>query len=272
MIAFIKRYPLVAFFAISYATFFGGFALLMAFPGAIPEDLWFLFIWGTALGALFVVAVTEGWAGVKAWARRIVRWRVSLIWYAVALGLTPLMRLAAYGLNLALGAPAPPAEAWGGLAEAPAAFIFIFLTIGIGEELGFRGYALPKLMERYSPLVAALILGVLRVIWHVPLFLAGDSLWVILMVLFGDVIFAWVFVNTRGSVLLALLLHSMFNASGEIFFPLFDGAYAEQQTMLLAIVFVVVGVVIAAIAGPTLTRRRAEQTDAAPAARPLIAK
>jgi membrane protease YdiL (CAAX protease family) len=253
MIAFIKRYPLVTFFAISYATFFGGALLLTV----VPEDLFPLFIYGTALGALFVVAVTERWAGVKAWASRIVRWRVGVIWYVVALGLTPLMRLAAYGLNLALGAPAPAPEAWVGLAEAPGAFVFIFLTIGLGEELGFRGYALPKLMERHSPLVAALILGVLRVIWHLPLFLfAGDSWWVVLMVLFGDVIFAWVFVNTRGSVLLALLLHSMFNASGEIFFPLFAGAYAEQQTMLLALVFVAVGGAIALVAGPSLARHR----------------
>jgi membrane protease YdiL (CAAX protease family) len=272
MLAFIKRYPLATFFAISYATFFGGFGLLMAFPGAIPEDFWFLFIWGTALGALFVVAVTEGWAGVKAWAGRIVRWRVGLIWYLVALGLTPLMRLAAYGLNLALGAPAPSAEAWGGWTEVPGAFIFIFLTIGIGEELGFRGYALPKLMERYSPLVASLILGGLRVIWHLPLFLAGDSPWVILMVLFGDVIFAWVFVNTRGSVLMALLLHSAFNASGEIFFPLFDGVYAEQQTMLLAIVFVAVAAVIAVVAGPNLSRTRIEPVAEAPMAKSVAAK
>lgn len=266
MTTFIKRHPLATFFAISYVTFFGGFALLAAFPGAIPEALWFLFIWGTALGALFVVAMTEGWAGVKTWAGRIARWRIGLIWYVVALCLTPLMRLAAFGLNLALGAPVPPAEAWGGWAEVPGAFIFIFLTIGIGEELGFRGYALPKLMERYSPLVAALILGALRVIWHVPLFLAGDSLWVVLMVLFGDVIFAWVFVNTRGSVLLAILLHSAFNASGEIFFPLFSGSSAEQQTILLAIVFVVVGAAIAAVTGPNLTRRHVEQTAEAPVA------
>jgi hypothetical protein len=111
-------------------------------------------------------------------------------------------------------------------------------------------------MEKHSPLMASLILGVGRVIWHAPLFLFGDSLWVILMVLFGDIIFTWVFQNTRGSVLMALLLHSVFNASGSIFFPLFEGAYAEQQTMLLAIVFVVVASVVALVTGPNLTRRR----------------
>ena len=269
IVGFIKRHPQITFWAISYATFFGGFALLVAFPGIIPEDLWFVFIWGTALAGLFVAAVTEGWAGVKTWASRIVRWRVGLIWYVVVLALTPLMRLAAFGLNLALGAPAPAPEAWAGFAEVPIAFVFIFLTIGLGEELGFRGYALPKLMEKHSPLVASLILGVGRVIWHAPLFLFGDSLWVILMVLFGDVIFTWVFQNTRGSVLMALLLHSVFNASGSIFFPLFEGAYAEQQTMLLAIVFVVVASVIALVTGPNLTRRRVE--PAAPVSMPAPA-
>jgi hypothetical protein len=64
----------------------------------------------------------------------------------------------------------------------------------------------------------------------------------------------------------------MFNASGEIFFPLFEGAYAEQQTRLLAIVFVVVGSVIALVAGPSLARRRAAPAVEAPQARPLTAK
>jgi membrane protease YdiL (CAAX protease family) len=272
IVGFIKRNPQITFWAISYLTFFGGFALLVAFPGIIPEDLWFIFIWGTALGALFVVSITEGWAGVKTWASRIFRWRVGLIWYVVVLCLTPLMRLAAFGLNLALGAPTPAPEAWAGFAEVPMAFVFIFFTIGIGEELGFRGYALPKLMEKHSPLVASLILGVLRVIWHAPLFLFGDSLWVILMVIFGDVIFTWVFQNTRGSVLMALLLHSVFNASGSIFFPLFEGASAEQQTMLLAVVFVVVASVIALVTGPNLTRRRVEAAPRMPVAAPASAK
>jgi hypothetical protein len=69
-----------------------------------------------------------------------------------------------------------------------------------------------------------------------------------------------------------MLLHSAFNASGAIFFPLFDGAHAEQQTMLLAIVIAVTGTAIAVITGPSLTRRRVAPAASVPAASPVAAK
>ena len=89
MLTFIKRFPLVTFFAISIGSFYLGAALL----GIVPEALYPLFIYATALGALLVVAVTEGRAGVRAWASRIVRWRVGLQFLAEAgaFGLTTVM-------------------------------------------------------------------------------------------------------------------------------------------------------------------------------------
>ncbi|MCC6189754.1 MAG: CPBP family intramembrane metalloprotease [Anaerolineales bacterium] len=269
MLTFIKRFPLVTFFAISIGSFYLGAALL----GIVPEALYPLFIYGTALGALLVVAVTEGRAGVRAWASRIVRWRVGLLWYAVALGLPIVLKFAAYGLNLALGAPAPPAEAWGAWAEVPFEFIFVFLTLALGEELGFRGYALPKLLERHSPLAASLILGVMRVIWHVPLVvLAGDSPWVFAIVIAGDILFTWIFLHTRGSVLIAMLLHSSLNASGALFGGLFTGAYAAQNYLLLVALFVAAAVALLLIAGPGLARRRAAPAASVVAAPAVAAK
>lgn len=269
MIAFIKRCPLVTFFAISIGSFYLGAALL----GIVPEALYPLFIYGTALGALLVVAVTEGHAGVRAWGSRIVRWRVGLLWYAVALGLPIALKFAAYGLSLALGAPAPPAEAWGAWAEVPFEFVFVFLTLALGEELGFRGYALPKLLERHSPLAASLILGVMRVIWHVPLVvLAGDSPWVFAIVIAGDILFTWIFLHTRGSVLIAMLLHSSLNASGAVFGGLFTGAYAVQNYLLLVALFVAAAVALVLIAGPGLARRRDQAAASVPAGASVAAK
>jgi CAAX protease family protein len=258
--SFVKRYPLAVFFAISIITFYAG----VAWSVAAPDSPWFLTIFGTGLGALLVVGLSEGRAGVKEWASRIVRWRVGWIWYVVVLGLTPLMRLAAMGLNVALGAPAPSPGVWAAWPDVLLQFALVMLVIAPGEETGFRGYALPKLMQRHSPLVATLILAVMRVIWHLPLFVVGeDSWWVVLMVLGGDFLFAWVFQNTRGSVLLAMLLHAAFNASGQLFFPMFSGAYALQQDMLLGFVFVLVAVAIVVVAGPDLTRRKVAEPEGA---------
>ncbi len=269
MIAFIKRHPLVTFFAISIGSFYLGAALL----AYLPEMVYPLFIYATALGALLVVAVTEGRAGVRAWASRIVRWRVGLIWYGVALGLPIALKFAAYGLSLALGAPAPAAEAWGAWAEVPFEFIFVFLTLALGEELGFRGYALPKLLERHSPLTASLILGVMRVIWHVPLVVvAGDPPWVFAIVIAGDILFTWIFLHTRGSVLIAMLLHSALNASGAVFGGLFTGAYAAQNYLLLVALFVATAAAVVLSAGPGLTRRRHAASAAVPATTAAAAK
>jgi membrane protease YdiL (CAAX protease family) len=269
MITFIKRHPLVTFFAISIGSFYLGAALL----AYVPEMLYLLFIYATALGALLVVAVTEGRAGVRAWVNRIVRWRVGLLWYVVALGLPIVLKYAAYGLNLALGAPTPPAEAWAAWAEVPFEFVFIFLTLALGEELGFRGYALPKLLERHSPLAASLILGVMRVIWHVPLVIvAGDTPWVFAIVIAGDILFTWIFLHTRGSVLIAMLLHSSLNASGAVFGGLFTDAHAVQNYLLLVGMFIATAVTVVLVAGPGLARRRSQSIAGAPPAQAVAAK
>jgi hypothetical protein len=97
----------------------------------------------------------------------------------------------------------------------------------------------------------------MRVIWHVPLVVvAGDSPWVFAIVVAGDILFTWIFLHTRGSVLIAMLLHSSLNASGAVFGGLFAGAYAAQHYLLLVAVFIVTAMAVVLIAGPGLARRR----------------
>ncbi|HKJ57788.1 MAG TPA: CPBP family intramembrane glutamic endopeptidase, partial [Halobacteriales archaeon] len=108
---------------------------------------------------------------LRPWARQAVRWRVGLRWWAVALLVAPILSLLGYGLYVvATGASF-------GLVEGaiPVTYLVVFAYVlllrgGFGEEMGWRGYALPHLVERYTTTVAALLVGVAWAGWHLPLF------------------------------------------------------------------------------------------------------
>jgi CAAX protease family protein len=250
---FIRRYPQAVFWAIAYGVFFGGYVMYMLFP----SDLWQYLIWGVALGGLFVTAVADGRSGVKVFFSRIVRWRVGIQWYAVALLLPLVLRLGAYGLNILFGAQPTTSLQLPPWPELIGSFLFIFFTVSLGEEPGFRGFALPRLLIGRTAIAASLILGVLHAFWHLPLFLfAGDPpLQTILIVISGSVIFTWMFNHTRGSVLLAMLLHASVDLWTPVFNPLFSGTEAMRQSIWLTALYVLTAILIALLAGRELGRK-----------------
>jgi uncharacterized protein len=113
--------------------------------------------------------------------------------------------------------------------ELPERFLFILLFIGLGEEPGWRGFALPQLQVKYSPIIASLILAPLWALWHLPL-IGNEFSWPIVapFVLSGfgaTFMLTWVFNGTKGSVLLPMFLHATVNTVGAgLMFPLFSGA------------------------------------------------
>src|SRR3712207_6537622 len=91
----------------------------------------------------------------------------------------------------------------------------------MGEELGWRGYALPRLLARRSALAASLILGLLWGLWHLPTFYVlgapqhGLPISAFLLLTMAySVLFTWIYLHTRGSVLIATLFHSAINLPG----------------------------------------------------------
>jgi membrane protease YdiL (CAAX protease family) len=263
LVATIKRYPLVAFFTIAYATSFVGGALVVAYP----SDWWALLVYGPCLGALIVTAIVAGRTGVRDWLSRIGRWRVGPQWYLVALGLPVILRLIAMGLTVVLGAPLPTADQvfiWPAVVIPE--FVLGFLFLGLAEEPGFRGFALPRLRIGRSALAASLILGVLHTIWHLPLFVSGDeSLAIIPIIISGAIMFTWLANHTRESVLLAMLLHASVHSQVGFFGSLFTGVHAERQILALAAVYVAAALLLILITGPELIRQRRERTVVAAA-------
>jgi uncharacterized protein len=215
--ALIKRHPLAAFFTLACSlTWFGGWAsnaiyngTLLSIALALPLAL---LIPGPLIAALIVTALTSGKPGLRALLRSLTQWRVGLRWYLIALLLPAALSLCAVYLNVLLGAPAPTAAQFGSWSSLLLMFGLHLVNPFDGpvmEELGWRGYALPYLQARYSPLTANLILGVLVAIWHLRWIMNGDLPVVYIpAIIAATVLFGWIVNSTQGSVLLALLFHA----------------------------------------------------------------
>lgn len=232
--SFVKRYSLVLFFALAFLfTWANWLPRAMTDRGLlevqVPGYVELIAGYGPALVAILVAGLAHGRDGLRELFGRLARWRVGLRWYLVALLLRPALQLGALALHLILSQEtlsiAEGAQIqfgpeglplWG---QALVLFlIFILGFDGLGEELGWRGYALPRLLEKRGALISSLILGVFWALWHVPYMLSTGSalaerpfLLFLLNVLGQSILFTWLYRNTRGSVLLAILFHASGN-------------------------------------------------------------
>jgi len=174
---------------------------------------------GPALAATVVAMWMGGARGVGALWGQLGRWRVRWVWYAAAMLVLPALLLAAAGLYRLLPGvePLPPADTSVG----NLALIMVIMAISVtGEEVGWRGMALPLMLGRWPALRAGLLMGVLWTAWHLPFWIVLDQLarfgwgyWLINLVFISSisVYLTWVMVNTGNNVLLAVLAHWTFN-------------------------------------------------------------
>jgi uncharacterized protein len=179
---------------------------------------------GPLVAAMIITAQEYGREGLRSLLGRVLRWRVAPIWYGVTI-LGPLaITLAAVALHATLGGRMPSLGTLiGALPVVLLTALYMLIFVALGEEVGWRGYALPALQARHGALLSSLILGVLWALWHLPLFFNPDTLYGNLpFVLFlaylvpFTILITWVFNSTGGSVLMAILMHAMFNASSEL--------------------------------------------------------
>jgi membrane protease YdiL (CAAX protease family) len=213
----VRTHPLSSFVILAYAF---SWALIPVIGDPIGS--------GPFLAAVVVLSLTEGWPGIRALFRQMTKWRVNWKWYLAAIGLPATAAIAAAVATVASGAPMPTGAQLAAWTEIPLTFLLVLLIplFGPWEEPGFRGFALSKLMNWRSPLVAGLAVGVIHVFWHTPLFFTGSiPISDVVFILAASVVFAWLVVGTGGSVLLAMIMHAANNAiSGEFVSPMFSGS------------------------------------------------
>lgn len=215
----VAQHPVLAYFVLTFTISWLLWAPLVIFKqtDALATILQLAGGFGPPAAALVVTWVIGGRTAVRAWAARIVHRKVGLGWWLVALLGIPLLVFLGFGLFLAAGGHT--VYNWHALPWYSYGLLFTFMFFfGGGEEPGWRGFALPRLQARYGALTAGLIIGVLWACWHLPLFFspvwgqAPQFIWFAASVVAVSVILTWLFNNTGGSVLLAMVMHASLNA------------------------------------------------------------
>jgi membrane protease YdiL (CAAX protease family) len=226
----IKQNSLVAYFVIAYAISWAFMLpLALSAQGLIqkqfPYALYYLASIGPALSALIVTAFAEGRAGLRKLLGHLVKWRVGVGYYIFAV----LVPVALFGIALVINYIFT--GVWtdlGLLGQAdylpylgiPGVLGVWFLTYGMGEEIGWRGFALPRLQRNRPAANAALLLGIIWACWHLPAFFFRDTYiemgplgfpMFVVSIVFASVVFAWLYNSTGGSLLLVILFHVFFN-------------------------------------------------------------
>ena len=220
-----RKRPLIGFFILAFALSWWVWPFALLNPESTP-----MVPFGPLPAALIVAFIVGRRRGLGALLGSIVRWRVGLRYYAAALVLPAVATLLAVYGNVLLGARAPSAGDLDGWWYAlPASFLAMLITVAIWEEPAWRGFALPRMQARFGALPAALLLGVIWALWHLPLSLSGPStdqrppLQFALSLVGMSVVYTWLVNRTGGSVLQAILLHAVTNAVFGFFFRMYDG-------------------------------------------------
>ncbi len=202
----------------------------------LPEILWgtrlYLGPFGPFVAAFALAALYEGRHGVIRLLRRAVDLRFKKAWLVPILLLFPALTGVALLLAVLMGEPAPELP----LVSKPASILYefvymLFLGGPLQEEFGWRGYALDRLQARYTAAKASVILGIVWALWHLPLFFAGEMsiqykiqnvFTSVILIAFLSILFTWIYNNTGGSILAALLFHTTLNLSTYRLFPVLE--------------------------------------------------
>ena len=254
--SFIRRHPTVAFFLLAYAGAWlllsipvlsvSGFGVL---PIEIPPELFYILsaITGPTLAAFVITRVCEGKEGVRRLTRRILNWRAKLRWYLLSL----LGVLAIYLLVATLFLGSAPWQLL--INDWPIILtsylpntLMVFLIVSIWEEIGWTGFAAPKLQERLGPIGAAIGVGLLWALWHLPTyFLSGQVVDVkigihdlerlppllfnlIILGILVRVIMIWLSNRTNGNIIVLTLFHAGMNMTNGKLLPAFVPGFKES--------------------------------------------
>ena len=230
--AFLKHHSLIIGITLMFAL---TWPIDLANSGVLPIKfpfLVYLFLgWGFGVASVIMTGLTLGKAGVISLLKRYLQRRVGWKWYLAPVLLAPALIVGGVYLNAALTGVPPDFsivmayKIFGKSAYLPLFILPFFMVdfIANGEEIGWRGYVLPRLQAKYGALTSALILGVIWGFWHLPKYLTHwDTVsfaWFMAHTTVASILYTWLYNGAKGSLLLVTLFHAASNATG-VFMPM----------------------------------------------------
>jgi uncharacterized protein len=239
----------------------------LANSGVLPFHVPFIVMlflgWGFIFASVIMTGLTLGRAAIVSLLKRYLQWRVGWKWFLAASLLGPVLMTGGVYINAALTGVAPDFSTvyahkiFGVSASLPLFILPILITdfIANGEEIGWRGYILPRLQTKYSALTSTLILGVIWGFWHLPKYLPDFDVvrfgWFMVHIMAQAVILTWIYNGTKGSLLLATLYHVSSNTAG-MFLPTANTQSSAGMGAYIVFILLelVTAVVIASMTGP----------------------
>ncbi|MDD5446708.1 MAG: type II CAAX endopeptidase family protein [Methanocellales archaeon] len=210
--------------------------------------------WGPFVSAFLLTWWNERRRGVIRLLKRGVEHKFAKVWWAPLILIFPIIYGGALLLAILVGDTVPELF-W---TSDPFSIVFYFFVVllfqgPLQEEFGWRGYALDRIQARFSALNSSIILGVMWALWHIPYFWIGKEaiyaytfLPFILSAILITILMTWLYNNTGGSLLVALIFHTMFNYSAQIF-PVLE---TQQGGFFYLILFISIVIAVVIIAGP----------------------
>lgn len=271
--AFIKKHPVETYYALTFAISWGGF-LLVGGPGLFAGTSWqsdptfpaavLAMLAGPPVAGIVSTVLMSGRGGLRELLSRLLRWRVAGRWYAVALLTAPVLQAA---VLLALSRTSPVFLPSIVTADDKMSLLVSGIAVGIVggfvEELGWTGFAIPRLRARHGVLVTGFIVGVLWGVWHLlqmgwvggssaeaipqALFMPAYVVSAIAMLTAYRILMVWVYQRTE-SLLVAILMHASYIFSTLFVlappttgasFLVYSGAFVATLWIVVALVAVV---------------------------------
>lgn len=257
-----RKHPVIWFYILAFSiSWLGWIPVVIGSYDIAPFDnpnFQFFLIFpavGPALAAVIMTQVVYGKTGVRNVLKALTHWRVSWVWYIVAVLGPVILLVAGQVFTKLLGFTAIRTIPQGDPFPIVISTFVMTLFSNPWEEVGWRGFALPHLQKRYTALRATLIVGILWGVWHLPLFFwAGNPMseypflpWFIGTVA-GAFIYTWLYNSTRGSVLLVALFHVALNTFGVV--------AAGIPVIMMTILNCLVAITLMAVFGSTNLSRQ----------------